>query len=274
MKKIVYNINVLFALIILLGSCANNDIEPYNGPSQIHFIEMSSNELVDDTNPVFIVEVGVTKAVDQDRTFDVVVDSDVSSAIEGVNFELLTPNVTIAAGEVIAEVQVKGLFESAEPEGVLLRLNLAAGNTIDVASFRNSYDLMLFKQCDFNRDAFIGRYTVYEHSIFGEFEYEVNATAGPDDYSIYIDGFWGEQNTAVQIMFNPRDGFCSVPNQFFYTDPENEPQYQNYWVRSTNPGVYNACLGSIEGIEYHVYPEDQLNSYWDIGTFDMQKIEE
>lgn len=274
MKKIVYKINALLALLVLLGACANNDIELYNGPSQAHFIEIGSNVLVDDTNPVFTIEIGLTKAVESDRTFNIMIDSDVSSALEGVNFELLTSTVNIAAGQVKGEVQVKGLFEAAEAEGALLRLYLHAENTNNLAGFRNNYDLMLFKQCDFDRDAFIGRYTVHEHSTFGEFQYEVNATAGPDEYSIYIDGFWDVSGTAVQISFNPRDVTCSVPNQFFYHDPQNDPEYRNYWLRSTAPGVYNACLGSIEGIEYHVYPEDQLNSYWDIGTFDMYKIEE
>ena len=263
----------ILILAILLGACQNNNVELYNGPSLIHFMGTGSNELVNNTNPVFTIGVGVTAAVDHDRVFDVVIDTENSTAIEGVGFELLTPQITIAAGSVLGDIQVQGLYEGAEAEGSLISLVLSSGKD-KVADFKNNYKLVMFKQCDFYRDAFIGRYKVYEHSEFGEFEYEVNATAGSDDYSIEIDGFWGVAGTSVKISFNPREPMCDVPAQFFYHDPNYEPQYQNFWLRSTEYGTYNTCIGSIEGVAYHVYPEDQTGVYWDRGTFDMYKIEQ
>lgn len=270
MQKLKYTYILILALI--LGACQDNDVDLYNGPSLIHFMGTGNNELVNNTNPVFTIGVGVTAAVGHDRVFNVLIDTETSTAVEGVSFELLTPQVNIPAGSVTGEVQVQGLYEGTDTEGSLISL-LLSSETDEIAEFKNNYKLVIFKQCDFYRDAFIGRYKVYEHSEFGEFEYEVNATAGSDDYSIEIDGFWGTTGTSLKISFNPREPMCDMPAQFFYHDPGMEPQYQNFWVRSTASGSYNTCIGSIEGVEYHVYPEDQTEVYWDRGTFDMYKID-
>nr|WP_319397990.1 hypothetical protein [uncultured Carboxylicivirga sp.] len=262
----------LVAVGLLLWNCQPNEVATYDGPSQIHFIESRGSMIIDGNNPEYNIKVGVNRAVDTDRIFTVVIDEENTSSVEGVDFEFVNKEITIAAGEVLGEVTIKGIFEGAEPLGTQLSLRLNSSISNEVAEYSNEYTLQLYKFCDFDRDAFIGTYMVYEHSTYGEFEYTAKVTAGDDPYSVYIDGFWDVSGSKVEIRFDRKATNCNIPSQFFYFDGSYEPQYQNFWLRSTSPGIYNSCLGSIEGMAYHVYPQDMLNSYWDYGTFDMYKI--
>jgi len=176
MKKL----NILLAIVLVaIGlSCDDNNIGLYKGPSQIHFLEQSGSIIVNNTNPVYTIQVGISKAIETDQNYEVIIDTENSTAVEGVAFELLNNTVHIPAGAVLGEIQIKGLFSGAQPDGELLRVQLKGINGSETAAFNNSFDLNLFKFCDFDRDAFVGTYQVFEHSYFGEFEYEVVITAG------------------------------------------------------------------------------------------------
>ncbi|MBS2100376.1 DUF4843 domain-containing protein [Carboxylicivirga linearis] len=268
MKKI--NVILVLTLAVLGLSCQQNEIEQYNGPSQIHFLEQSGSMIVNESNPLYTIEVGVSKAVDTDRTFEVVIDSEKSTAEEGVNFVVVNNQLVIPAGEVLGSIDVQGVYEGSEPNGVKLVLQLYSANSNELAGYNNSFELNLFKFCDFDRDAFIGTYRVYEHSYFGEFEYEVEITAGDDPYSVFVDGFWEVPGSKVQISFNRKETTCSIPSQYFFEDLNLG--YENVWIRSLSNGNYNTCLGTIEELEYFVYPGDTPDNGWDRGTFDMYKI--
>lgn len=260
----------LVVVSLLLTRCASNEVELYNGPSQIHFVEETGSMIVNDSNPIFSIEVGVSKPVDYKRTFDVVIDTESSSAIEGQSFELLNSQVLVEAGKTMATIDVQGLFDGSEPSGVLLKLKLSSENKDEVAQFKNSFELELFKFCEFNRDAFIGTYHVYEHANNGEFEYDVTITEGDDPYSVFISGLWDVPDSSVKLIFDRKETSCNIPAQFFFDDPQIG--YENVWIRSLSAGTYNACIGTIENLEYFIYPGDTPDKGWDRGTFDMYKI--
>lgn len=267
------NISLIVLCILFLSSCHDNSIELFDGASQIHFVQEEGNIIVDETNPIYSIEVGVIKPVDVDRTFSIIINEN-SSAKENMHFELLDNEVSIPAGEVFGNIEIKCLFEDAEPEGLDLYLSLDSSNAEEVAEFKDVYRVGLFKFCTFDRDAFVGTYYVYEHAFNGEFEYEVEIEAGDEDdpYSIFVTGLWAVDESAVQIVFDRKSTDCSIPDQFFFDEPSNG--YNNAWIRSLSNGTYNSCLGSIEGLEYFVYPKDaEDNKGWDRGTFDMYKIE-
>ena len=259
----------LVALGLLLWSCQANEVGTYDGPSQIHFMESKGSMIINDTNPEFTIEVGVSKAVDIDRSFNVKVDIDNSSAIEGQSFELVNNKVTIPAGEVLGSIVVKGLFEGAEPLGQVLKLNLGADNSDEVAKYSNTFTLDLFKFCDFDRDAFVGTLHVTETDFWKNvYEYEVTSVAVDNDpYSIFVTGLWAVDEP-VKITFSRNETGCYITSQYFFDDGN----YVNAWIKSITDGIYNSCLGSIESIEYFVYPGDTPDSGWDRGTFDMYKI--
>ncbi|MBR8536403.1 DUF4843 domain-containing protein [Carboxylicivirga sediminis] len=266
MKKYISQFAAI-VLLILSGACTENNLELYDGPSMIHFLETTNSVLVDETNPVVSIEVGVTKALETDRVFNVEIDPNGTSAVEGISFELLTPQVTIKAGEVLGNVQVQGLYEGAEPDGQSIKLMLSATNTEWVADFQNSYYLELYKFCDFEQSAFIGTFKVLETDYWqNTFEYEVEAVAGDDPYSIYVTGLWAV-NEPVKISFDRKEPTCSIPAQYFFDDGN----YENAWIRSLEDGTYNTCMGTIKGLNYFVYPEGS-NQGWDLGTFDMVRI--
>ncbi len=270
MKKILIKVYASMVLLVLLGACQENNVELYDGPSLIHFLETKGNVLIDESNPVITIEVGVTKALDVSRVFDVVVDTDESTAVEGLSFELLTPTVTVDAGEVIAEVQVRGLYTGAEPTGQLLKLSLSSSNTDEVASFQNAYNLELYKFCEFDQMAFVGTFQVVETDYWQNiFEYEVESVVGDDPYSVNITGLWGT-SSPVKISFAIDENTCSILNQFFFDDPD--AGYDNAWIRSVEDGQYNSCMGSITGLKYFIYPEGS-NQGWDLGTFEIKRID-
>nr|WP_319399740.1 hypothetical protein [uncultured Carboxylicivirga sp.] len=262
----------LLAIVMLLFNCETNKVEPYDGPSQLHFISETGRIIIGEENPNYLLELGVTRPANYDRTFSLVVDTEKSEAEEGVHYAIPEYNFTIKAGEVMTQVPVQGLYENSDSLGLALNLSVKAENDEDIAGFRNEFELNLYRFCDFNRDEFIGDFKVIEKSNFGDFEYEVKIKKGDDPFSIKVTGLWEVYEEEVIIRFDPSTLECRIDNQFFFDNPSMG--YYNVWIKSLTPGEYNSCLGTIQDLEYFIYPSETPDLGFDRGTFNIYPIHE
>ncbi|WCO01031.1 hypothetical protein [Psychroserpens ponticola] len=146
MKKTVLLLTAV-VLSLFMFSCEddNDDIHVYSGGTLTYFTETSGNLFVTFDNPSTTIEVVSSKATNSDRTFSVSIDTDISTAVQDVEFTLASNSVTIPAGEYSGTLEIGGLFEGALETGSTLVLNLTGDTT---ALFDTTYTLGIFKLCD------------------------------------------------------------------------------------------------------------------------------
>jgi hypothetical protein len=146
MKK---SILLLTAVVLstFMFSCdeENDDIHIYDEGTVTYFTNTSSNLFVTADNPSTFIEVVSSSTSGSARTFTVSIDTDESTAIEGVEFTLPSNTVTIPAGSYVGLFEVAGLFDGALEAGSSLVLNLSGTST---AGFDATYNLGIFKLCD------------------------------------------------------------------------------------------------------------------------------
>lgn len=265
MKKILKYSLELIAIILAIYGCTPNFVDVYQGPDLVHFMSTEGRLIVHSENPEMQIEIGAVSPYTEDRTFTVAVDQENSSAVEGVDFELLNPTVSIPAGEVLGSLSIQGIYEAALPEGKQLNLMLTEPSHGEIAGFENQYALDLYKFCDFDLEAFVGSYNVYEHSYWGEYEYSTSTSAA-GLFSINIHTLWEFSDVEVEVTFGRDSTNCFINDQYFYT---NEA-YGTLYIQSYEDGVFNSCTGTIEGLACYVY-DKETDLVYDITTFDLYR---
>lgn len=261
--KLIKQINLYVLSALLVTACEQYKVDVYEGPNEAYFLETSGSIIVDEANPVTSIEIGTSAIENSDRSYLIEVDTEQSTAIEGADFELVSNTITIPANESIGTFEVRGLYNGVSPDGrtAVFRIN-ATGEGI--AEYKNLYALDLFKFCSFERDAFVGNYTIYENSsVFGPYNYPVSTMPGEDENSIYVDGLWTLAGIPIKVVFNSRASSCNIPEQPVFV----HETYGQAYIRSLEDGTINSCKGSIEGLQYTVYVEagyfDITSSYWE-----------
>ncbi|MCY0975805.1 hypothetical protein PGH12_14040 [Chryseobacterium wangxinyae] len=146
MKKIAF---LIFAsLIFLLNSC-KDEAAVYEGQSYLHFNKgVSSDAAVTGgtgSNTVNI-EFGTITPVSGASQVKLVVDTSVSTAVEGTDFQIINQNTTVNAGEIGGKFQVKLLESGATLTPKLIVFKLQS-SSIPNATFDQTYILTYKKVC-------------------------------------------------------------------------------------------------------------------------------
>jgi len=256
-----------FMMALAFSTFVGCESEPdlYNGPDLVHFSTTKSQMVIKERDDnITTITLGSTTVSNTDRTYTISVVDEQTSAIEGVDFELSEKQVTIPAGEVITTFEVIGLYEGASSDGTTLTLTITNPSTGKLAGFNNTYTIDLFKFCSFNRDAFVGTYHVFEHSYWGEFEYNASSTTASVN-SVIIDGFWEVAGSQVEVVFDAYGATCSVPDQFLFSSQDYGGRVH---IVSYQNGNINSCNGTIEGLGFYIYGLDS-DLLYDIVVVDM-----
>lgn len=261
--KLVKQIYLLMLAGMLNTACEQNKVGLYEGPDEAYFLETSGSIIVDEANPVISIDIATSTVHSSERTYTVEVDTEQSSASEGADFELISNTIIIPANETIGSFEVRGLYNGVSPDGRTAVFKITAIGE-GIADYKNHYELDLFKFCSYERDAYVGNYTIYENSsVFGPYNYPVNTMPGEDDYSIYVDGLWTLAGMPIRVVFNSRASTCNIPEQPVFV----HDTYGQAYIRSIEDGSINSCKGSIENLQYTVYVEagyfDITSSYWE-----------
>lgn len=157
MKRILIILSAL-GLAMAATSCEEQYIT-YEGPEYIMFAEAEQFHLVLEEQEYFGVQVAATQPSDKARTFGVEVVDKGSNAIEGLHYRLLSNTVTIPAGEMSAEVKVKGIYENidaADSLGFVLRLVIPEDKEWDIYEDSTQTKVVMYKSCPYDVNDFTG----------------------------------------------------------------------------------------------------------------------
>lgn len=166
MKKFILGCIAAVAVLISLAGC-EQEKHILSGTDYLMFSDTLYNYGVQETNAVFNVPVAATKRVDYDRNAAVEIVELKSNAVEGKHYQLLNHTVTIKAGELAANVEVKGAYENiqvGDSLGFTLRLLVPENEQWEM--YGNETKVLLHKVCPFDLNKFTGYCTV-RSSFFG-----------------------------------------------------------------------------------------------------------
>ncbi len=160
MKKILIGIMAAIAAMTVFSGCEPKRVI-YDGPNYLMFSDTLYQCGVRETDDTFNIPVSATRAVDYDRTLAVEIIDRESNAVEGKHYRLLSNTVTIKAGELATNVQVKGFYESlatTDSLGFALRLVIPEADEWDL--YGTEAKVVLQKVCPFDIHNFTGYCTV------------------------------------------------------------------------------------------------------------------
>lgn len=160
MKKIYIDLIVAFISLCLIYGCEENDIATYSGPEFVQFTQSTAKFSVKEKGEKnYELMVGTTKPTTTDLNLTIEVDSKNSTAIEGRDFRLLTPSVTIPAGEMTAMVRIESMYKNLTPEGVNLVLLIKGADELLNPHFGNSCTLTMSQFYELNMEKLVGTFT-------------------------------------------------------------------------------------------------------------------
>ena len=113
MKKIIIGLSVIFTLAFGFTGC-DTDYVKYSGPDYIMFSDTLTVLPVQNNEEYFDIPVAATEACSYDRTLGVEILDKKTNAVEGWHFSLESNTVTIKAGERMANVRIRGIYDNIE----------------------------------------------------------------------------------------------------------------------------------------------------------------
>lgn len=245
MKKLIY-LFVAFVMSFLIASCDAENIT-YEGESFLHFpVATSANIYVKkgSGSENITLKYGTINGVKGTHTVKLVVDTQKSTAKEGVDFTIVNSTSEIKDGEVTGEFTVKALESGATLAGKKVVFNLES-STLKNAVFSNAYTLNIALSCPFNQSFFNGNYKVvvdsWEDYVVGDVvpvqpgtaanQVKILATKNP-----YI----ANSATAYMILTVNTDGTVTVTsNEAFDYGGANK-------FAITGSGRVDFCTGDID----------------------------
>ncbi|MCC5908449.1 MAG: DUF4843 domain-containing protein [Balneolaceae bacterium] len=253
MKSLKFSIllSSAFLTLLLLTGCDALDFsapdKTYQGDQKVKFVEASS--ALTAFEPVDVKQIAISHliAVSSNTSYTVSVDTELSTAQEGIHFNLPDNSVTIPANEYIGHLVIELLQEELFEEKTLV-LNLDSPNT--VVSHR-SITLSLAAFFEFERDNFLGEWELEYSWFYGPGTSNYIAVEGTAENSIIVQGML--DGTDVEIFFDDSD-----PNNF----RAEIPTTPGAWQHSEGPvsveasGTFSTVPGSetIEMSMLHFIP--------------------
>ncbi len=213
--------NILLGAILLVGllvgftSC-EEERTLYNGGEYIMFADTLTVLGVENNTEVFDVAIAATTVSDKDRTVAVEVVDKYSNAIEGVHYTLLSNTVTIKAGELVGNLQIKGntdnLTVDYDPE---IRLHLIADEKYHWDLYSgDTTRVVLRKVCPFDVNAFTGYAMItstFLYNYVGSYNRLIKTSVDETDeerrtiimHDLYYDGYDVKLRFTTDDSLNP-----------------------------------------------------------------------
>ena len=255
MKKNILKIVIAFVSVVFWFTGCEPEYTTYTGPNYIQFSDTLYEMPVVDDEAYFELPIVATRACDYDRNIAVEVVDSASNAIEGKHYEIESNTVTIKAGELRANVRVKGYHSSLEVSDSLgFRLQLIVPEEAQWDIYNNTANVLVKKACKFDINTFTG-YCVVSST------YIMNFMSGVDNILAYSEVVPGEENTIIikgyfydgydlKIKFDATD--ISNPlirmeeQRFASTSEAFGTLYGNGYINVYQPTAYTSYFGSCE----------------------------
>lgn len=252
----------------MLNSC-KDEREVYEGnPAALHFNKEVRSEAIvlQGTGSTTVnVSFGTIQAVSGPSQVKLVVDTNVSTAVEGTDFQILNQNLTVNPDQLGAQFQIKLLEATATTTPKVIAFKLQS-SSVPNASFAQTYILSYYKACP--TSVFFGSGGIFRNTV-------ANYNPANIDYPIQdlgivgnvgtmkVVGFLGQGGDLI-LKYNPLTYEVTVPKQYMEVDSNGGQE----WVKPAVDGsksTFNACTRTLRlRVNYYV-----LNPVTgaDIGSF-------
>lgn len=170
MKRIFIGLFAVIATVVCFSGCdSTKDRTMYTGPEYVMFSDTLSYFPVQNSNDWFKVHVASTTTCDHDRTFGVEVDEKRSNAIENKHYIIESNTVTIKAGERVADLKIRGLYDNIEnTDSLAVTLRLICKDDVKWDLYGTTTRVEMMKSCPFDLNVFTG-YCKITSSYFDEY---------------------------------------------------------------------------------------------------------
>lgn len=224
----------LFATSLLVGfSGCKEQYTTYSDAEYVMFADTMSIYMVEDKD-YFSVPIASTVACDYDRTFGVEIIDKGSNAIERYQYHLLSNSVTIKAGELSADVRVKGYYQNIKDTdslGFILSLITPPQLESGLYTKNSRTKVVMMKSCPFSIDNFTGWCMVtstflYQYPLIGTTTYErlIKTEKHPTEPNKIIMRSWLFDGYDITLNFqsdNPEKPYLTMDKEQILGDEES-----------------------------------------------------
>lgn len=208
-----------------------------------NFIQTPANEVYTYQIPVMLIG-GRNQPLNKPVDVTVAVDPS-STAVEGVEFNLITQTVTIPAGEMMANVEIEVLSENLDPfDAKILVLEITSSDL--TISESTSTAVVLQGACELNLAGFLGTYDALED---GAFEYKVEITEGPQPNTLLLTNLYDTAGeTIIKLSEDPTAPSVTYLSKELGAALMMHPTYGAVWATMVSPGAatYGSCDNSLK----------------------------
>lgn len=247
MKKI-----KLLSLVALFSaaaftSCTDDDKgeRVYKGDALLNFHNGVSKDVFVFSGTGFTeidIDYGVVKAVSGTNTVTMVVDTETSTAVEGVDFTIIDGTDELVDGETTGQFKVRFLEEGAVQTGKVVNFKLSS-SSLESAVFNNTYTVNVSLSCEIT--SFVGDFDATTWWL-GTSTHTV--AVGPSANTIQINDFWEDNATAPNFVLSYNDSFVvtfAEQNTGYFV-----AQYNGYiWARmstdASQVSSFNPCTRTM-----------------------------
>lgn len=212
----------LFASLLITG--CDSEQYFYSGPEYVLFEDSTHVFGVDGAKEenLFEITMGATTVADVDRNFSVEINLEKTNAIEGVHFDVVTPNIVIKAGERIGKVTLRGYYDKIQRQdnlGVCLRL--IADEQKKFEKYGDETHVSLVKCNPFDINNFVGRVCLLATFPFSnQLVTLYRETELKNDSTVILKDMF-QRGMSVEVVFhhnNALDDLISIKEQDAFVD--------------------------------------------------------
>ncbi|MBR7166833.1 MAG: DUF4984 domain-containing protein [Bacteroidaceae bacterium] len=254
MRKILTTLSVVTAILISVAAC-DEKYTTYNGPDYMMFSDTIYVLPVQNSQEIFDIPVVATQTCNYDRTVAVEIVDAQSNAIEGKHYVIESNTVTIKAGERVANVSVRGVYENISVYDSLgFSLRLLVEEDAKWELYGDNAKVLLQKACPFDINAFTGYCVVTSTYIMNymtnidmrlvssEVDPENENTIIIRDY--FYDGYDVRIKFETDDILNPLISFDEQP--FGPTSEAFNTLYGDGVIHMYQPAAYTSYYSSCE----------------------------
>jgi len=255
---------IIYRILLLALAVSNCVKQRFGTPSLAEFSTPAGSNtgiyyIPDSAGSIFKIPVGFTTATNRDRIVTFTVNSP-TGAQPGRQYGIDSQSVRIPAGEVLASITVRGIFDGIPNERADTLLFALTGGDAAIFAANSTYTLILKRYCSVVLDEYSGDFMHCRDVDFYGLktdDYPVNITAvptGPFSARLNIRnlsaGYFGpftpadpamDPGITVEMDWHDPGNFTTVlPTQPFYVDRVYGPAKMNMSV-----GSFSACTHSL-----------------------------
>lgn len=253
MKKIILTTLSAIAVALCFTAC-KPEYTTYSGPNYILFSDTLYEMAVVDDETYYEIPVVATRACDYDRNVAVEVIDAGSNAIEGKHYSIESNTVTIKAGELRADVRVRGYHNNLEVEDSLgFKLQLIVPGDVKWDLYGNTANVLVRKACKFDINAFVGPCVVSSTFIMSYMNVDKILTRSeicPDEENTIIIKDYFFKGYDAKIKFEPDDVYNPLirmdDQRFAPTADAFGTKYGDGYINMYQPTAYTSYYSSCE----------------------------